>query len=74
MEGASNAHIDAIMEMTGLEEVKAQVLRIKAKIDVSQRQGTSVTDERFNVVLQGNPGTGELSTLHVRRREMLSSI
>lgn len=42
MEGASNAHIDAIMEMTGLEDVKAQVLRIKAKIDVSQRQGMTV--------------------------------
>ena len=59
MEGANNPHIDALMEMTGLEEVKEQVLRIKAKIDVSQRQGTSVKDERFNIVLQGNPGTGE---------------
>lgn len=58
MDGADNASIDAIMAMTGLEDVKAQVLKIKAKIDVSQRQGTSVSDERFNVVLQGNPGTG----------------
>ncbi|KAI0050262.1 P-loop containing nucleoside triphosphate hydrolase protein [Auriscalpium vulgare] len=59
MEGADNTSIDAIMEMVGLEEVKAQVLAIKAKIDLGIRQGTSVKDERFNVVLQGNPGTGK---------------
>lgn len=59
MEGVDNPSIDAIMEMTGLEDVKAQVLRIKAKIDVTQRQGTSVEDERFNIVLLGNPGTGK---------------
>ena len=58
VEGEDNPSIDAIMEMTGLEDVKAQVLRIKGKIDVSKRQGTSVKDERFNIVLQGNPGTG----------------
>lgn len=58
IEGADNEHIDAIMAMTGLEKVKEQVLRIKAKIDTSQRQGTSVKDERFNVALLGNPGTG----------------
>ena len=69
MEGADNANIDAIMSMTGLEEVKAQVLKIKAKIDVSKRQGTSESDERFNVVLQGNPGTGMCCaiTLHTRQ-------
>ena len=72
MDGADNLHIDAIMEMTGLEEVKAQVLRIKSKIDVSKRQGTSVTDERFNVVLQGNPGTGELSAFHAHWRGALT--
>lgn len=57
-EGADNASIDAIMEMTGLEKVKEQVLQIKAKVDTARRQGTSIKDERFNVVLQGNPGTG----------------
>ncbi|EKM60623.1 uncharacterized protein PHACADRAFT_133236 [Phanerochaete carnosa HHB-10118-sp] len=47
------------MEMTGLEEVKAQVLRIKAKIDTIQRQDASLTDEQFNIVMRGNPGTGK---------------
>ena len=57
-EGASNDSIDAIMAMTGLENVKEQVLRIKSKIDIAQRQGISLKDERFNIVLLGNPGTG----------------
>lgn len=59
MEGANNAAIDAVMEMIGLEEVKRQMLRIKDKIEVTQRQSTSLQDERFNVVLLGNPGTGK---------------
>ncbi|EKM60602.1 uncharacterized protein PHACADRAFT_203774 [Phanerochaete carnosa HHB-10118-sp] len=59
VEGAYNSAIDAIMEMTGLEEVKAQLLRIKAKIDTTRRQGASIEDEWYNVVLRGNPGTGK---------------
>ncbi|CAL1701681.1 unnamed protein product [Somion occarium] len=59
MEGAVNDAIDAIMEMSGLEQVKEQVLRIKAKVDTAQRQGTSLKGERFNVAMLGNPGTGK---------------
>ncbi|KAH8824642.1 P-loop containing nucleoside triphosphate hydrolase protein [Flagelloscypha sp. PMI_526] len=59
VEGANSPPIDAIMELIGLEEVKRQILRIKDKVEVSERQGTSLTDERFNIVLLGNPGTGK---------------
>jgi len=60
IEGASSAAIDAVMDMIGLEDVKRQMLRIKDKIEVTQRQNTSLKDERFNIVLLGNPGTGEI--------------
>lgn len=58
VEGAQNNAIDAIMDMTGLESIKKQVLAIKAKIDTSARQGSSLNQEGFNVVFLGNPGTG----------------
>ncbi|KAK0239336.1 P-loop containing nucleoside triphosphate hydrolase protein [Armillaria nabsnona] len=58
-EGVSNQAIDAIMEMVGLEAVKKQILSIKGKIDVSKRQNTDMSKERFNIVLLGNPGTGK---------------
>ena len=58
MDGADNEHIDAIMEMTGLEEVKEQVLNIKDKVDMSIMQDTTAKHERFHIVLLGNPGTG----------------
>ncbi|KAJ6531790.1 P-loop containing nucleoside triphosphate hydrolase protein [Mycena capillaripes] len=58
-EGADNAAIDAIMEMIGLEDVKSQVLDIKAKIDTAVRQNASLKDERFNITFVGNPGTGK---------------
>ena len=63
VEGANNTAIDAIMGMTGLESVKAKVLRIKDKIDTSKRQNASLKNERFNIVLLGNPGTG--ADLHI---------
>ncbi|KAJ6619752.1 P-loop containing nucleoside triphosphate hydrolase protein [Mycena sp. CBHHK59/15] len=59
VEGVSNEAIDAIMEMIGLEEVKSQVLKIKAKIDTSIRQNASLKEERFNITFLGNPGTGK---------------
>ena len=57
-EGARSDAIDDLMEMIGLETVKAKVLAIKAKIDVAVRQGTSLKDERLNIAMLGNPGTG----------------
>lgn len=60
VEGATSTALDAIMDMIGLEEVKRQMLRLKDKIEVTQRQNSKITDERFNVVFLGNPGTGEL--------------
>ena len=60
LENSSNDAIDSIMEMVGLEEAKSQILRIKAKVELSLRQGTDVKGERFNVALLGNPGTGIL--------------
>lgn len=58
VEGAMSQPIDEIMAMVGLEEVKKQVLAIKAKIDTCVRQGSSLAKERFNISFLGNPGTG----------------
>jgi len=57
-ENADNEHLDALMQMIGLESVKHQVLTIKMKIDTCIRQGANVKDERFGAALLGNPGTG----------------
>ena len=56
--GVQSPAIDAIMSMTGLEDVKKQVLSIRNKVDTSIRQGTDLKGERFNVSMLGNPGTG----------------
>ena len=57
VDGASNDAIDNIMELIGLEQVKEQVLSIYAKMEITKRQGIPL-NERFNIVLLGNPGTG----------------
>lgn len=62
-EGAENEAIDKVMGMTGLEGVKEQILRIKSKIDTMKRQGVAINKERLNLVLLGNPGTGQFVPL-----------
>ncbi len=53
--------------MTGLEEVKAQVLKIKARADTALRQNTNVKDERYGIVLLGNPGTGKVVSKYINQ-------
>ena len=57
-----NASIDALMNLTGLKDVKSKILGIKAKVETVQRQGTDMKNERLGVVLLGNPGTGKWLT------------
>jgi len=64
VDGASNAAIDALMALTGLEDAKSKILNIKAKIETVLRQGTDMKDERLGIVLLGNPGTGR-SCAHI---------
>jgi hypothetical protein len=58
IEGAANEHIDALMQMIGLESIKQKVLNVKTKIETVLRQGASLKSERFGAVFLGNPGTG----------------
>ena len=58
-ENAQNNAIDSLMDMIGLEEVKLQILQIKAKIEVSIRQNADMSSDRLNVSFLGNPGTGK---------------
>ena len=64
-ESADNEHLDALMEMIGLESVKERVLTIKTRIDTCYRQGVTVKDERFGTALLGNPGTGMTPGLYL---------
>jgi hypothetical protein len=59
VEGAESDAIDALMAMTGLEQVKAKFLDIKAVVDTANRQGVALKN-RYNIALLGNPGTGVL--------------
>lgn len=58
-EGAENEIIDQIMALVGLEKVKRQVLAIKDKVEICKKQETDLKKERFNIIFQGNPGTGK---------------
>jgi predicted AAA+ superfamily ATPase len=59
LQGVKNPAIDKLMAMVGLENVKQQVLAIRSKAETCKLQGADLSKERFNVVFQGNPGTGK---------------
>ncbi|KAH8103940.1 P-loop containing nucleoside triphosphate hydrolase protein [Cristinia sonorae] len=71
--GVTNPAVDAIMDMTGLEGVKVQVLEVMDKIDTTKRQGASLKQERFNATLLGNPGTGK-TTVARHYAQFLASV
>ena len=71
VDGVQNDAIDKIMDMTGLEGVKEQILRIKGSLDTMHRQGVPIDKERINLVLLGNPGTGT-SHRDIRRNNLLT--
>ncbi|OPB42085.1 hypothetical protein A0O28_0032020 [Trichoderma guizhouense] len=59
----SNA-LDELMKYQGLKEVKHYFLDIKSKIDICKeqdpgRKANMLHMQRYNVVFQGNPGTGK---------------
>ena len=50
--------IERLMKLVALEEVKEQFLAIKSKVEIFNQQNISLRGERFNIIFQGNPGTG----------------
>ncbi|KAI1091899.1 P-loop containing nucleoside triphosphate hydrolase protein [Rostrohypoxylon terebratum] len=58
-EEEANDTLDELMQYQGLEAVKQQFLEIKAKVDCCLEQGRDLKSERFNIIFQGNPGTGK---------------
>ena len=58
VENAHSDPIDALMELIGLEDVKSQVLSIRASLEAAKRQDIDIIRERYHVSFLGNPGTG----------------
>ncbi|KAF8459246.1 P-loop containing nucleoside triphosphate hydrolase protein [Kalaharituber pfeilii] len=58
-EGAKNAVLDRLMNLTGLESVKEWFLVMFDRAHACKQQGGSLECERFHAVFQGNPGTGK---------------
>lgn len=53
-----NEYLDQIMSFVGHEEVKAHFLHVKSRFEVAKKWGEDLSKLRFDLVLQGNHGTG----------------
>lgn len=72
LEGSTNEQLDELMAMIGLENVKEAFLDIKARVDLTVRQGTSLAKERFGASLLGNPGTGKTTVARLYAKFLTS--
>jgi AAA+ superfamily predicted ATPase len=56
-QGSPSPSVDKLMEMTGLEEVKARAVDLYNRIAIAKEQGTPISS--CNARFDGNPGTGK---------------
>lgn len=57
--------MDTLLEMTGLESVKADVLSLFHKVKLSKEQQKDLTNSNFNTRFDGNPGTGKTTVANI---------
>lgn len=58
--GETNAALDQLMQLVGLENVKLEFLRIKAIIEAARERQVRLRRQLLNIAFLGNPGTGRL--------------
>ena len=79
-----NDALDALMSLTGLEDVKLKILYIKERIDKLLAKGLDMKHENLGLIMIGNPGTGKqtvarlyakyLESIHVLPGKRLHSV
>jgi len=68
---ASQSVLRGLMSMVGLDDVKAQFLKVKSSVEIAKRQGIDLSKETFDAEFAGNPGTGEFALQAGRNSEAL---
>ncbi|KAK7224940.1 hypothetical protein V2G26_012943 [Clonostachys chloroleuca] len=54
-----NEHLDLLMSMVGLEQIKAHFLAVKDRVDVAKRWKEDMKSINLDLILHGNDGTGK---------------
>ncbi|KAK0629513.1 hypothetical protein B0T17DRAFT_188990 [Bombardia bombarda] len=72
--GEKNEALDILMDMVGLENVKAEFLKVKATIEAARERKGQLRRQDLNLVLMGNAGTGKIFPFPLTCREVLTFI
>ncbi|KAL7819973.1 hypothetical protein V8C26DRAFT_427377 [Trichoderma gracile] len=57
--GENNESLDKVMDMVGIEAVKAAFLEVKDMIDAARSRRGHLKRQALSIVMMGNPGTGK---------------
>ncbi|KAE8153370.1 P-loop containing nucleoside triphosphate hydrolase protein [Aspergillus avenaceus] len=64
-ETAQKEIVDELQNLVGLENVKRQLVGVQNWVQICRRHGREPRNEWYNIVFQGNPGTGKSSIARI---------
>ncbi|CAN0163486.1 unnamed protein product, partial [Ectocarpus sp. 4 AP-2014] len=66
--GVSSEGMDSLLEMSGLDAIKADFLSVAKLVVIDRERGYDPSARSFNVRLEGNPGTGKTTVARLYYR------
>ncbi|CAM9360644.1 unnamed protein product [Ectocarpus sp. 12 AP-2014] len=66
--GVSSEGMDSLLEMSGLDAIKADFLSVAKLVVIDRERGYDPSARSFNIRLEGNPGTGKTTVARLYYR------